>query len=630
MQEGELNMKRITVIATTLSLLLAPVAPAPAISLNWTNQAGGSWESAGNWNPNVLPNPTNRVTIANGSYTVLINDTTADTDPGGASSWMTAVGTTVPALTLGQAGTSPTLLVNFTNTSRQLLLSSGTGGSLRMLGGSQFVLSNGTVVVAAGSVQIGDAAGANPTLGLYTPGALLLVTNSTITIGSDVGGTGTVDVVAGTLTATDVVVGSGTLANGSAMGTWRARGNSTNSAVSVTVGNFTNSVGYLYVEDNAVTTFNNLRIAGGTAGGASNATGYAYVTGGSLSVTGTAANVIGSRANSRGFLIVSNTGTVDFRGDVNVGGGGAGSYGEIQVVGGKLTSGGILTLGDFSTGVVKVAGAGVLELQSNLAVGGGGALRGYLTNANGGTVQFTGLNHPTVTVGATSSFVTTNAVIEFKNASAFVTNVFSKITFQGGNTLSLLNSTNANLGAYTFGSGQNFSTLRLAGTDSAWQSTILTIGAGGSLIGDGRIHSANVTNEGTIAPGSSPGTLSFSNNLTLLSSSILEMELAGTNAGSYDELLVDGSFVRDGTLTISLLSYTPAAGDAFDLFDFGSVSGFFATTNLPALGSGLAWDFTQFDSLGILSVSVVIPEPSALVMLLVAGLGLAWRRRRAL
>lgn len=622
-------MKIFKFTATALSLLLALSAPVPAAVLNWTNQAGGSWEVAGNWSPNTTPNITNRLDIDTGSYTVVIDDTTADTDPGGAASWLAAFNTAAGGLILGSAANSPTLLINYTNTSKSLLIGSTTGDSLRMLGASWLIISNGTLETysTTGGAAIGDAAGASPTVALYGAGAQFNTTNNVV-LGSAFGGTGTLDVAAGTFSGRDVTVGGGTLASGSGVGTWRARGNSTNVAANVLLGGGSNSVGYLYVEDNALVTLNNLRFAGGTAAGSSNAMGYAYVTGGSLSVTGTAANVIGSRANSRGFLIVSNTGTVDFRGDINVGGGGAGSYGEIQVLGGKLTSGGILTLGDFSTGVVTVAGSGILELQSSMAVGGGGALRGYLTNTSGGTVQFTGLNNPTVTVGATSTFVTTNAVIEFRDADDFLTNVFSKITFEGANTLSLRNATNSNLAAYTFGAGQNFATLRLADTGSLWQSTILTIDSGGSLIGDGRINSANVTNSGTIAPGSSPGTLSFSSDLMLLSSSILDMELGGTNNGSYDRILVDGAFAWDGTLNISLLSYTPAAGDTFDLFDFGSVSGTFSTTNLPTLGEGLAWDFTQFDTQGILSVTMAIPEPGVHLLLVTAWLGWTTLRRR--
>lgn len=622
-------MRKLTLTATTLSLIFTLVLPVAAIPLNWTNQAGGSWEIAGNWSPNTTPNVTNRLEIDTGNYTVVIDDTTADTDPGGAASWMAAFNNTAGGLILGSSVNNPTLLLNYTNTTKSLLIGSTTGDSVRMLGSSWLIISNGTLETysTTGGAVIGNDAGASPTLALYGAGARFNTTN-TVVLGSAFGGTGMLDVAAGTFSGRDVTVGGGTLATGSGVGTWRARGNSTNTAANVLLGGGSNSVGYLYVEDNALVTLNNLRIAGGTSAGSSNAMGYAYVTGGSLSVTSTAANIIGSRANSRGFLIVSNTGMVDFRGDINLGGGGAGSYGEIQVLGGKLTSGGILTVGDFSTGVVTVADAGILELQSTMAIGGGGALRGYLTNRNGGTVQFAGLNNPTVTVGASSTFVSTNAVIEFKDASAFVTNVFSKITFQGANTLSLLDSTNVNLAAYTFGSGQDFATLRLAGTDSLWQSTLLTFNAGGSLIGNGAINSAHVTNSGTIAPGSSPGTLSFSSNLTLLSSSILDMELGGTNAGAYDRILVDGNLLWDGTLDISLLAYTPSAGDSFDLFDFGSASGTFSATNLPTLGGGLAWDFSLFDTQGILSVTAVVPEPGVHLLLVTAWLGWATLRRR--
>jgi hypothetical protein len=47
--------------------------------------------------------------------------------------------------------------------------------------------------------------------------------------------------------------------------------------------------------------------------------------------------------------------------------------------------------------------------------------------------------------------------------------------------------------------------------------------------------------------------------------------------------------------------FTPAAGNSFDILDWGTLSGTFSTINLPAL-SGLAWNTSQLYSTGVLSV----------------------------
>lgn len=48
--------------------------------------------------------------------------------------------------------------------------------------------------------------------------------------------------------------------------------------------------------------------------------------------------------------------------------------------------------------------------------------------------------------------------------------------------------------------------------------------------------------------------------------------------------------------------YVPQAGDTFDLLDFGSCTGAFATVSLPTPGSGLAWDSQSLTSNGTLAV----------------------------
>ena len=112
---------------------------------------------------------------------------------------------------------------------------------------------------------------------------------------------------------------------------------------------------------------------------------------------------------------------------------------------------------------------------------------------------------------------------------------------------------------------------------------------------------------GTVSPGPL-GTLTFSSNLTLSGTTL--MELNRTNAQNAD-LISASSVAFGGTLTVTNLGDALQAGDTFNLFD-GTLSGTFAATNLPTLSStNLYWDWSQFQSLGIIKVSTtVLPPPT--------------------
>jgi hypothetical protein len=78
---------------------------------------------------------------------------------------------------------------------------------------------------------------------------------------------------------------------------------------------------------------------------------------------------------------------------------------------------------------------------------------------------------------------------------------------------------------------------------------------------------------------------------------------------------------------VTLLNgFAPKLGDRFDLFDFTSFSGAFATLNLPTLSGGLTWDASALSTSGEL---VAVPEPASLSLLIVGAGSLLVRRRRA-
>ncbi|MEX0613719.1 MAG: PEP-CTERM sorting domain-containing protein [Pirellulales bacterium] len=130
----------------------------------------------------------------------------------------------------------------------------------------------------------------------------------------------------------------------------------------------------------------------------------------------------------------------------------------------------------------------------------------------------------------------------------------------------------------------------------------------GSIRGSGVISGAVNNSAGSVAPGFSPGVLTIVGDYLQASDGTLEIEIGGTVAGAdYDQLVVNGAVVLDGRLNVGFLDlgaglFSPVAGDVFDILDWGSLSGMFATLNLPALSSPLTWDMSQLYSTGIVRV----------------------------
>ncbi len=147
----------------------------------------------------------------------------------------------------------------------------------------------------------------------------------------------------------------------------------------------------------------------------------------------------------------------------------------------------------------------------------------------------------------------------------------------------------------------------------------LTISSGALFGGSGRVVHNGVTNAGTLAPGNSPGTMTFSSNLTLLGTSKLVLEI-GTNGLDYDHLIVEGTLTKGGTVLVTNLGYTFVGGEVFNFIDATNFSGTFASWTLPTLADGMTWYTDAFETEGLLSV-IAIPEPSPFLAV-AAGLGL--------
>ncbi len=133
--------------------------------------------------------------------------------------------------------------------------------------------------------------------------------------------------------------------------------------------------------------------------------------------------------------------------------------------------------------------------------------------------------------------------------------------------------------------------------------------ASGTVSGSGTIV-GNVVFTGTgtlsLGAGTSVGTLTFSNNLPLVSSSTTILKLDNSQPGSNDQVNAVGGITDAGTLTVITNGIAPLnIGDQYQLF-VGAQSGSFlpiTTASLPSLDPSKLWDTSQLASAGILAVT---------------------------
>jgi T5SS/PEP-CTERM-associated repeat protein len=325
-----------------------------------------------------------------------------------------------------------------------------------------------------------------------------------------------------------------------------------------------------------------------------------------------------------------------------------GAYGSSNLLsilnGGVVANGGgyIGRYASSSNNTVLVSGAGSLWTNSALYVGysgsfhrlsiadsgsvratnvimGVGESTGNAINVSGGSLLVTNasangwmeVRRGTLTLN--SGTITTDSLIA-TNGAASVVSFNGGLLQSGGTTIS-------NGVPFTVGDSTSAATLDLLGGTHIFADGLM-ISTNSSLIGNGGIF-GGVTNFNIIAPGHSVGAIDITGGLTLMDTSELDMEIAGT--GSNDQLDISGLLKAGGWLNVTFInSYTGNVGDTFGLLNFGSLDGAFSQTNLPALGSGLSWNTSKLYTQGEI---FIVPEPGAWALTL-AGAGALWLRRR--
>ncbi|WP_165184392.1 autotransporter outer membrane beta-barrel domain-containing protein [Caulobacter soli] len=253
---------------------------------------------------------------------------------------------------------------------------------------------------------------------------------------------------------------------------------------------------------------------------------------------------------------------------------------------------------------------------------------GQTVTFNGGTLQVA----QNTTTGQDLVVLATGGVIDTSRnqlvLSGNVTNAGTLQIIGGGEVVST--------GTITGGTTTVTNTqLRLNGTLNG----ALQIGSNATLRGVGTVNGL-ATIAGRLAPGNSPGTLTFTKPVTLTDTAVLSIDIdgkgTGAGAGNYSRVIVSGAPITvagalrpvlRGITGAASNSFTPALGDRFNIIHAdGGVTGAFSTLDQPASGMAAG---TRFDVLYRSSDLDLVVTPAAYGDLAALGLGQTSNQRAA-
>jgi autotransporter-associated beta strand protein len=295
--------------------------------------------------------------------------------------------------------------------------------------------------------------------------------------------------------------------------------------------------------------------------------------------------------------VVINNGTNNYSGGTTINAGRLGlNFGNGLGTGAVVIgSGASLALGDVTyanatsgAGQIVKTSAGLTNLTGTNSHSGGIAIQA-------GTLAVSG-NAP---LGSGTVAVSSGAVFEYTNANA--------ATFSNG--LSGAGSFNKlGAGQLTFANNFSIGSLNLnAGRTriNTIATSNVTVAAGATLDGTGRII-GNLTNNGTVAPGNSIGTMTVQGNYVHNANSVLEIEFDG--AGNIDLLSVTGNAtINGGTIRFVSIGGAEGQGGTF-LTTGGTLTGTFA--NVQTVGALLPLSVVYEPNRAFMAPSVLTARPS--------------------
>jgi autotransporter-associated beta strand protein len=300
------------------------------------------------------------------------------------------------------------------------------------------------------------------------------------------------------------------------------------------------------------------------------------------------------------------------------------------------------------TGTATIGGSSALTGASDTGVFSGNI---RLQNLSAGIAESRTLRLASSVAATSGTGITFSGTISEVDTTAVTGDVLSVTKVDAG--VAALTGANTYTGTTTVAGG----TLLVSNTTgSGTGAGSVVVNASTVLGGTGSIAPAannSITFNGTFAPGSLGGSsgedislaVSGTGNITFNAGATFEIfsRVAGTNPASANDLALIsagdwGKIVFGGSSVLNVIdttssSTTWADGDKWQLFDWsGIASGTapligFASLNLPTLSGGLNWDTSGLYTSGF--ITVVVPEPSRVLLFMLGLLSLMTRRRRS-
>lgn len=488
--------------------------------------------------------------------------------------------------------------------------SKGTGKTI------SFIQSTGTLAISTNQVIAANGTGSYTLNGGTNTASMLNLASGGL-------GNGTYSLIDGIVTTNNTSIG--TLGTGAFTQTGGANtvnlnlyvGNNSSGKGTYDLSNGSLSVGTEFIGHTGTGTFNQ------TSGSHSATTLYF----GYQNVSSSSPHSSGSYNLSSGSLSVSANETIGRLGD-----GEFNQTGGVHTVGAIGSSSSFFTLAESGKGNYNLSG-GSLTISGNERIGRAG--EGTFTQSGGAhavtNLQLAeGAGSGNYNLSAGSLYVSGNETIGRLGAGVFSQ---SGGTHTVGNTLTIYGNDTYNL------SGGSLVAAKISNT----QGGAFSFTGGKLAVGN---FAGSLINEGTLAPGASPGTTIITGDYLQSSAGTYAVEIGGLIAGSnHDVLNIYGTATLNGKLQVSMYdfgggTFNPQLGSFYDILTAEVIQGGFDLYEYTSLELGKEWTVSYLHDVDGSSLDVVrlsvgvaapVPEPEIYSMLF-AGMGLIGfmtRRRKA-
>ena len=570
------------------------------ITWNGGSASVNNWSDAANWT-GVAIIPLDALTFDGSTRTGNTNDTAAGTTYVGVTFNGSASPFTLNGASVNLLGT----MVNSSANTQTVNFPLAVNGTATLDGGSGSLAFNGALTNTAATAQTVNLLGTGTLKDIWaTSGGGRLQVQSGDGAWTILDGTGSGSLVqAGNAQIHVNPTSSGSIDFGTAL-----------SAPNLDLGFTTN--GNLAIDGAVAGTFNmnsgTLRVNSLTSANGGTQHGFLNVNGGTL-IMGSGGLVAGG-GNGAGTLAITITNGSVF----NTNGG---PFTLTQRSAASVTqSGGLMRVISLVLATGQTIGAnatynlnGGTLICSNFSVGSAGNNAWGAINYNGGTLSPVANNSALFT---TLNFASLSNLVQA--GGAFIDTAGSNTTFNlplltdpalggspdggltklGAGTLSL-----SAANSYVGNTAVNAGTLLISGSLATGD---VNVAGNGTISGTGTVG-GQVAVTGTLAPGTfaAIGKLTVLSNVTFNANGTNAMKLNKASATN-DVLSVAGTLTYGGTLSLTNLSGTLAAGDSFKLFSAGTYSGSFARLSPTIPGTGLLWNTNTLPTDGTLRIAVSV------------------------